>query len=40
MSFLEIVMQLGDSTLQTLLIFALTLLFSIPLGVLICAMRM
>ena len=39
MSFLEIVMQLGDSTLQTLLIFALTLLFSIPLGVLICAMH-
>ena len=40
MSFLEIVMQLGDSTLQTLLIFALTLLCSIPPRVMICAMRM
>lgn len=40
MSLIDIVVQLGDSMLQTLLIFALTLLFSIPLGMLICIMRM
>ena len=40
MSFLDIVAQLGDSMLNSIWIFLLTLLFSIPLGLLICIARM
>lgn len=40
MSFFEIVAQLGDSMLRSIWIFLLTLLFSMPLGLLICIVRM
>ncbi|MFR4774162.1 MAG: amino acid ABC transporter permease [Ruminococcus sp.] len=40
MSFFEIIAQLGDSMLRTLAIFLLTLVFSIPLGMIVCVMRM
>ncbi len=40
MTFLDIVTQLGDSMLKSIVIFLLTLLFSIPLGLLICIVRM
>lgn len=40
MSFLDIVSQLGDSMLNSIWIFLLTLLFSIPLGIIICIARM
>ncbi len=40
MSFLDIVVQLGDSMLKSICIFALTILFSIPLGLIICIARM
>ncbi len=40
MSFFDIVVQLGDSMGKSILIFALTLLFSIPLGLIICIARM
>ncbi|WP_298481840.1 amino acid ABC transporter permease [uncultured Ruminococcus sp.] len=40
MSFFEIVAQLGDSMLRSIWIFLLTLLFSMPLGLLICVTRM
>ena len=40
MSFLDIVSQLGDSMLNSIWIFLLTLLFSIPLGLIICIARM
>lgn len=40
MSFIDIVAQLGDSMLNSILIFLLTLLFSIPLGLIICVARM
>ncbi len=40
MSFLDIVAQLGDSMLNSIWIFLLTLLFSIPLGLIICIARM
>ena len=40
MSFLDIVAQLGDSMLNSLWIFLLTILFSIPLGLIICIARM
>jgi His/Glu/Gln/Arg/opine family amino acid ABC transporter permease subunit len=40
MSFFDIVAQLGDSMLRSIWIFLLTLLFSLPLGLLICAARM
>ena len=40
MSFFEIVRELSDSMLRSILIFALTLLFSMPLGLLICVARM
>ncbi|MBQ8514324.1 MAG: amino acid ABC transporter permease [Ruminococcus sp.] len=40
MTFLEIVAQLGDSMLNSIWIFLLTLLFSIPLGLLICIARL
>ena len=39
MSFLDIVTQLGDSMMNSIWIFLLTLLFSIPLGLLICIAR-
>lgn len=40
MSFFDIVVQLGDSMLNSIWIFLLTLLFSIPLGLIICIVRM
>lgn len=40
MSFLDIVAQLGDSMLNSIWIFLLTILFSIPLGLIICIARM
>lgn len=40
MSFLDIVAQLGDSMLNSIWIFILTILFSIPLGLIICIARM
>ena len=40
MSFLDIVAQLGDSMLNSIWIFLLTILFSIPLGLIICMARM
>ncbi|MGN0592544.1 MAG: amino acid ABC transporter permease [Ruminococcus sp.] len=40
MSFFDILSQLGDSMLHSIWIFLLTLLFSIPLGLLICIARM
>ncbi len=40
MSFFEIVAQLGDSMLHSIWIFLLTLVFSLPLGLLICVVRM
>ena len=40
MSFIDIVAQLGDSMLNSIWIFLLTLLFSIPLGLIICVARM
>lgn len=40
MSFFDIVVQLGDSMLNSVWIFLLTLLFSIPLGLIICIVRM
>ena len=40
MSFLEIVVQLSDSMLRSIWIFLLTMLFSLPLGLLLCVARM
>ncbi|MBQ8025067.1 MAG: ABC transporter permease subunit, partial [Oscillospiraceae bacterium] len=40
MSFLTIMSQLGSGFLTTLLIFCLTLVFSLPLGLLVCFGRM
>ena len=40
MSFFEIVAQLSDSMLRSTWIFLLTLVFSMPLGLLICVARM
>ena len=40
MSFFEIVAQLSDSMLRSTWIFLLTLIFSMPLGLLICVARM
>ena len=40
MSFLEIVVQLSDSMLRSIWIFLLTMLFSLPLGLLLCGARM
>ena len=40
MSFFDIVAQLGDSMVNSIVIFLLTLLFSIPLGLLICVVRL
>ncbi len=40
MSFFDIVVQLGDSMLNSIYIFLLTLLFSIPIGLIICVIRM
>ena len=40
MSFLEIVVQLSDSMLRSICIFLLTMLFSLPLGLLLCVARM
>lgn len=40
MSFFEIVAQLSDSMLRSTWIFLLTLVFSMPLGLLICVTRM
>lgn len=40
MTFLEIVVQLSDSMLHSVWIFLLTLLFSLPLGLLLCVGRM
>ena len=40
MSFLEIVVQLSDSMLRSIWIFLLTMLFSLPLGLLLCVVRM
>lgn len=40
MSFFEIVAQLSDSMLRSTWIFLLTLIFSMPLGLLICVTRM
>lgn len=40
MSFFDIVAQLGDSMVNSIVIFMLTLLFSIPLGLLICVVRL
>ena len=40
MSFFDIVAQLSDSMLRSTLIFLLTLVFSMPLGLLICVARM
>lgn len=40
MSFFDIVAQLGDSMVNSMVIFLLTLLFSIPLGLLICVVRL
>ena len=40
MSFFDIVAQLGDSMVNSIVIFLLTLLFAIPLGLLICVVRL
>ena len=40
MSFFDIVAQLSDSMLRSTVIFLLTLIFSMPLGLLICIARM
>lgn len=40
MSFFDIVVQLGDNMLNSIWIFLLTLLFSIPLGLIICVVRL
>lgn len=40
MSFFDIVAQLSDSMLRSTVIFLLTLIFSMPLGLLICITRM
>ncbi len=40
MSFFDIVAQLGDNMLNSIWIFLLTLLFSIPLGLIICVVRL
>ncbi|MGN0630731.1 MAG: amino acid ABC transporter permease [Ruminococcus sp.] len=40
MSFFDIVAQLGDSMLNSIWIFLLTLIFSIPLGLIICIVRL
>ena len=40
MSFFDILTQLGDSMLRSIYIFLLTLLFSLPLGLCICVIRL
>ena len=40
MSIIDIAAQLGDSLLNSVSVFLLTLLFSIPLGILICVIRL
>lgn len=40
MSIIDIAVQLGDSLINSVSVFLLTLLFSIPLGIIICVIRL